>query len=172
MVDRRRWFDRRFVLGLPSDAFPDVLERVRGTPARIEELLQDVRGDVMTRRVDGAWSVQENVGHLLDLEALWLGRLEDLTSGLDELRPADLENRKTHEAAHNEREIKELSAEFRRARESIVEKLESLSDDQIRRTAMHPRLKQPMTVVDLFFFVAEHDDHHLARITQILRAQV
>ena len=25
-----------------------------------------------------------------------------------------------------------------------------------------------MTVVDLFFFVAEHDDHHLACITEIL----
>ena len=25
-----------------------------------------------------------------------------------------------------------------------------------------------MTVVDLFFFVAEHDDHHLARISEVL----
>jgi hypothetical protein len=26
-----------------------------------------------------------------------------------------------------------------------------------------------MTAVDLFFFAAEHDDHHLARITRILK---
>jgi hypothetical protein len=28
-----------------------------------------------------------------------------------------------------------------------------------------------MSVVDLFFFVAEHDDHHLVRITEIVGEQ-
>jgi hypothetical protein len=34
---------------------------------------------------------------------------------------------------------------------------------------VHPRLQQPMRVVDMAFFVAEHDDHHLARMTQLAR---
>ena len=46
---------------------------------------------------------QENVGHLLDPEVLWSGRLDDLEAGRDELRPADLENRLAHEAEHNQR---------------------------------------------------------------------
>ena len=37
----------------------------------------------------------------------------------------------------------------------------------IFRTALHPRLETPMRMMDLFYFVAEHDDHHLARITAI-----
>jgi hypothetical protein len=37
----------------------------------------------------------------------------------------------------------------------------------LQLTAHHPRLEQPMTVVDLCFFVAEHDDHHLAAITSL-----
>lgn len=169
MVGRRRWFDRRFELGLPLENFPEILERVRGAPARLEERVRGLPADLLVRRPEGAWSIQENAGHLLDLEPLWSGRLDDLLSPAEDLRPADLDNRKTHEAGHNERPLEEILAEFRAARIATVARLEALSDQQLRRTATHPRLEQPMNVADLFLFVAEHDDHHLARITELVR---
>ncbi|NIM52792.1 MAG: DinB family protein [Gemmatimonadales bacterium] len=169
MVERRRWFDRRFPLGLPVEAFPDVLERVRGTPARLEERVRGVPHEVLVQQPDDEWSIQENVGHLLDLEPLWAGRLDDFLALAPELRPADLQNRKTHEARHNENSLTELLGAFRVARMATVERLEGLSGEALRLTALHPRLQEPMTVVDLSYFVAEHDDHHLARITELLR---
>jgi hypothetical protein len=36
------------------------------------------------------------------------------------------------------------------------------------RAIPHPRLKTPMRLVDHLYFVAEHDDHHLARIRELL----
>ena len=51
----------------------------------------------------------------------------------------------------------------------VVGRLEARSPQLLERTALHPRLEKPMTVVDLFFFVAEHDDHHLAQISELLR---
>jgi uncharacterized damage-inducible protein DinB len=168
MSNRRVWFDRRFELGFPVEAFPDVLERVRGTPIRLEERVRGLEPEVLINRIGDKWSIQEHVGHLLDLEELWSGRLTELIAGDDKLRAADLENRKTHEADHNDNSIEKLLAGFRATRMGIVERLEALSDDELRREALHPRLEQPMTVVDLFFFVAEHDDHHLACITEIL----
>lgn len=168
-MSRRRWFDRRFELGLPPEALPDVIERVRGTPLRLEERVRSVPVSSLTRRLEEEWSVQENVGHLLDLEPLWAGRLDDLEAGASELRPADLENRATYEAGHNERPIEDLLGAFRAARLETVARLEALSPDLVTRTALHRRLEQPMTVVDLFFFAAEHDDHHLARITELSR---
>ena len=169
MTNRRIWFDRRFELGLPLVAFPDVLERVRGTPARLEERVGNLDPEKMVFQDRNRWSIQENVGHILDLEELWSGRLEELLVGNRQLRGADLENRKTHEANHNCRSIDELLKEFRSTRMTTVARLESLSNEDLERQALHPRLEQPMNVVDLFFFVAEHDDHHLARITEILR---
>jgi uncharacterized damage-inducible protein DinB len=165
---RRRWFERRFELGFHADAFFDILERLRGTPARLEERLAGLPADILVRRPGNAWSIQENAGHLLDLESLWELRLDELLSGATELSPADLQNRKTHEASHNARELSSLLADFRRVRLAILERPESLEPAQLAATALHPRLKQPMSVIDLFFFVAEHDDHHLARITEIL----
>jgi len=37
------------------------------------------------------------------------------------------------------------------------------------KTAWHPRLKVRMRLVDLAYFVAEHDDHHLASMVIIAR---
>jgi uncharacterized damage-inducible protein DinB len=167
---RRRWFDRKFELGLPREAFPDILERVRGTPARLEERVRGLPRETLVRREGEAWSIQENVGHLWDLEALWAGRLEEFLKGADRLRAADLQNRKTHEGGHNDAAIEDLLARFRRARLATVERLEALGPGDLGRTALHPRLGQPMSVTDHFFFVAEHDDHHLATIGELLRA--
>ena len=166
---RRIWFERKFELGLPPDAFADVLERIRGTPARLEERIMMLPGEAFDRRFGESWTIQENVGHLLDLEPLWAGRLQELLGGDEALRPADLENRKTHEAEHDQTPMDELLAAYRREREAIVRRLDALVPSDLHRTALHPRLLQPMTVVDLFFFVAEHDDHHLARIGELAK---
>ncbi len=170
VLPRRVWFERAFELGIPREAFPDILERVRGTPARLEERVLGLSRDVLVRRAGEAWSIQEHAGHLGDLEALWAGRLDDFLRGADRLRPADLQNRRTHEARHNEAPIEALLSAFRRERSRTVERLEALGPADLERAALHPRLGQPMTVVDHFFFVAEHDDHHLAAIGERIRA--
>jgi hypothetical protein len=81
---------------------------------------------------------------------------------------ADLTNRRTHEANHNAVPLANLLAAFRAARGELVRRLESFPDDGLAFTALHPRLKAPMNVVDLAYFVAEHDDYHLARISELL----
>jgi uncharacterized damage-inducible protein DinB len=159
-----KWFDRTFALGLPVSSFPPILARLRSTPDRIEAVLDGASPDMLRSRSDAAWSVQENVGHLLDLESLWEQRLDDFDAGASVLRPADLENRKTHDANHNTRDVGDLLREFRTARTTIVERLEKMSEAELMRVGLHPRLQQPMSVVDLAFFVAEHDDHHLSTI--------
>lgn len=162
-----KWFDRKFTLDMPVDMFLPVLERVRGTPVRLEELTAAVPVDVLTRREGRAWSIQENIGHLLDLEPLGDGRLDDFEQGAETLRPADVENKRTNETDHNAADIQTLLRDFRAAREAIVARFESYDEAFVMRTALHPRLRQEMRVMDLAWFIAEHDDHHLARISQL-----
>ncbi len=47
--------------------------------------------------------------------------------------------------------------------------LDELEEELIFKSALHPRLKTPMRTIDLFLFVADHDDHHLARITELVK---
>jgi uncharacterized damage-inducible protein DinB len=163
----RRWFDRKFELGLAPDAAHEILERLRRAPERLADAVRGLPAEILTRKPDGKWSIQENAGHLLDLESLWDQRLDDYDAGATDLHPADLENRKTHEARHNDRPISEILAGCSAVRGRIVDRLSRMTPDQLARTALHPRLRQPMSVVDLCFFVAEHDDHHLRTIGEM-----
>jgi uncharacterized damage-inducible protein DinB len=169
MVENRAWFDRQFESGLHEDRFPGIIERLRGTPARLEERLLGMPTDVLVQHRENKWSIQENAGHLWDLEPLWEARLDDLVARVQQLRTADLQNRKTHEAQHNARPLEQILGAFRKERSRLVSRLENLSAADLRHIAIHPRLHQPMTSVDLFFFVAEHDDHHLATVSQLFR---
>ena len=164
-----RWVDRTFDFSMPVEMFSVVVERLRGTPARVEEKARDLPASVLTRRDGDAWSLQEQIGHLLDLDELHTGRLDDYVAGAGVLRAADMQNRKTHEARHNDREAAGLLSEFRRERESFVHRLDGWDERRMGESAIHPRLKKPMRVIDMAFFVAEHDDHHLARMTELAR---
>ena len=95
--------------------------------------------------------------------------LDDYLAGAEVLRPADMDNRRTWEAGHNGRAIDDLVHQFRRERHSFVERLAAWDSERIGQSALHPRLKQLMRVIDMAFFVAEHDDHHLARMTELKR---
>jgi len=165
---REKWFERSFDFTLPASRFPNLLERLRGAPARIEERVRDLPAETLTRAHDGRWSVQENIGHLLDVEPLWLRRAEQLFANETELVAADLTNRRTHEANHNARPLADLLADFRRERGRFVQLLSTADAAVVVRAAMHPRLRTPMRLIDLALFVAEHDDHHLATITELI----
>ena len=169
MPETRRWFDRTFELGLPASAAPGLLARLRATADRLDGAARDLAPAVLSFKPGGRWSIKENIGHLTDLEALWDRRLDDFETGAAVLAAADLENRKTHEARHNERPIDDLLREFRSAREHCLARLDRMNGAALARVAKHPRLQQDMSVVDLCFFVAEHDDHHLRTIAEIAR---
>jgi hypothetical protein len=168
----RPWFERRFAFDRLTEAdLTVVVERLRGTAARLEDKVAKLPREVLVRREGESWSIQEHVGHLLDLDALHHGRLDDYEAGAAVLREADLANRRTHEARHNERALPDLLAAFRHERERFVKRLESFEPRKLSAVAEHPRLRQPMRVVDMALFVAEHDDHHLARITELARGR-
>ena len=165
------WFERKFDFSFPAALYPNVCMRLRGTPPRLEEIMEEImRGrplQVLVKKEDGKWSAQEHAGHLLDMEPLWAARVEDFVAGGNELTAADLKNQKTHNANHNARPLDQILTHFRKARRALVDRAGKLNADAFSRTLLHPRLKTPMRLIDHLYFVAEHDDHHLARIWEL-----
>ena len=166
-MQRIKWTDRRFNFDFPAGIYPEIIERLRGTPVRLEELLDDLSPETLTTQADGRWSMQENAGHLLDLESLVSQRIDEYLAGNSTLHAADMSNRKTYEASHNNVPVTSILNAFRTARHDIIDRLESFDSDIFARAALHPRLNVPMRLVDMLFFQAEHDDYHLARISEL-----
>jgi hypothetical protein len=164
MITPMRWFDRSFTFDLPLGAFPSVIERLRGTPARAAELVAGVPAEVLTRRVNGKWSPQEHIAHLSDLGILDDKRLGDYLAGASGLTVADLQNRATETADHNRQPIAVVLERLRTGRMDLVRRMDALTEVEVGRVAIHPRLKQPMRLMDWAIFVADHDDHHLAHV--------
>lgn len=169
MVERMEWIKRQFSFELPIGMYGSVVERVRGTPARLEDLTRGLSLEILTRRDGDKWSIQEQAGHLLDLEELGLKRLGDFEAGSETLTAADMTNQKTHQANHNANAIENILADFRKERMEFVRRLDDYDEAFVQRTALHPRLQMKIRVIDLVFFIAEHDDHHLARISELKR---
>ncbi len=158
------WIERRFNFDFPTTLYLNLLARVRGTPPRLEDAVRGLSREQLTERRNGKWSIQENAGHLLDEEELFARRLRAYLEGAEILPPAPYANLKL---THNDREIQKILIEFRAARERQVQDLLRLRPEDFGRSAWHSRLKVEMRLVDHLYFVAEHDDHHLARIWEL-----
>jgi len=164
-----KWTDRKFSFDFPVSCYPEILERLRGTPVRIEDLISGVVKEVLKLKKRNSWSIQEHIGHLVNIESLIKGRLDDYESVKKELRAADMKNRETEESRYNEKSIELILEDLRRVREETVKRIESLSPEHFSKTALHPRLQVPMRLVDVMYFFAEHDDYHLARMSELIQ---
>jgi uncharacterized damage-inducible protein DinB len=158
------WFERKFSFPFPLELLPNLCARLRGTPVRLEEATRQASREHLIAKPQGKWSAQEHAGHLADLEPLWLARVDDFVKSTSQLTAADLTNRTTHQANHNARPLDDILREFRAARQRLLQRVEELGAPLFAIAIPHPRLRTPMRLADHLYFVAEHDDHHLAQI--------
>lgn len=166
---RTNWFDRVFPSIEDNGLLPGIIERLEGTPARLKEKVRGLKDNTAAKHADDKWSIKKEIGHLTDLEPLWYERLNQVIADDPNMKVADPANRKTHETPHDEKTFDQLIAEFKTERQKFVSKLQSLQEADLVKTSLHPRLKTPMKVIDLAYFVAEHDDHHLAQMTTLTK---
>lgn len=166
-MKQSKWVDRIFSFDTPENAFPQTLERLKQTPLQLRAKIELIPYQIYTLRFEATWSIQQNIGHLFDLEELWQGRLADILEGKETMRAWDIENTKTRKARYNRKSMADILTWFDESRAQTIASLEKLEEADLQKQSLHPRLKQSMRLMDLFFFVAEHDDHHLMRIDTV-----
>ena len=169
MIPQTPWVERNFLFDLPIGTFMPLLERLRGTAPRAKELVAGLPERVLAMRVDEKWSVKEHLGHLADLEALDERRLNEFLNHAEVLSAADRENRATELADHRNAPVLEIIRRLTVGREALVCRLEVLTEQQVAIVAVHPRLRKAMRLLDWVYFVAEHDDHHLATARRAIK---
>ncbi|HEY1212418.1 MAG TPA: DinB family protein [Bryobacteraceae bacterium] len=160
-MDSAKWFDREFDLSFGPEKYAMIHERLASAPERLRQAVGLLPEEVLVAKPDGKWSIKEQAGHLFILEPLWRTRFGDILEQKPILTVADLNNTATTEAGFNMVPIGNLLARFAAERQETLRLLDRIDALDVERTSLHPRLKQPMRVIDLAYFVAEHDDHHI-----------
>ena len=171
MTQQTPWMERRFSFDFTIGLFPIIFSRLEGTIFRLHHLLANADDERCSIATDG-WSVKQQIGHLYDMEELWWQRLHDYLKERQMLTTADLSNAKTHNGNHNEATLELLANRFLVERQKLLEAIYTLNASELSQTAIHPRLQQSMRLIDALYFVAEHDDHHLAAVSMLLRKPV
>lgn len=162
-----KWFDRKFDFSYGVDEYESLIQRLSSSIPRLSDLVADVPVETLSIKIDSKWSIKENIGHLIVLEPLWRVRVVDIRVEREVMSPADLTNSLTDKSDFNSTELEKLLRDFESERGKTLELLSSLLPDDLTKTSMHPRLSQPMRVIDLMYFVAEHDLHHFDTIARI-----
>lgn len=169
MIRRQQWVDHKFNLGIDVGWKNNILNRIEDTEIRLCHYIKNLSNKQLSQKTNGMWSIKEHVGHLTDLESLWLNRFEQFEKLFPELVAADMTNKKTELSNHNEQHIDKLIEDFRLERQKLIYTVNQLSEKSQKHRALHPRIKTMMKPVDLLFFIAEHDDHHLTSIKKIIK---
>lgn len=162
-MKKLQWFERVFVFGLPTGMLPFYIERLEGTLPRLEQKIKGISEAQLSEKPDGKWSIKENIGHLAEVDEVALQRIDQMIAGVSPLLPAVFEPK-----SYDQWDIQQVLDYFRQTRSKNVSRYKALEPEQLKKTSLHPRLKIMMSPVDLAWFDAEHDDHHLVRINEII----
>ena len=95
MSHEEDWLTKKFNFDSPTSDYNKFMDFLRETPKKVESLVNGLPAEVLTRRDGDSWSIQENVGHFLTVESLFLGRMEDYQKNAEVLRPARFEDNPT-----------------------------------------------------------------------------
>lgn len=159
-----KWFDRKFDFNFGVEQFSDLLERLRKSSSKFLEATYKISEQDLNYKSDGKWSIKEHIGHLYILEPLWQKRFSEIKENKKELSPADLNNTATDNALFNQCSVEKIIDNFRQERNNTIQLLNSFNEQDFLNSVYHPRLQQAMRIIDLMYFVAEHDAHHLKSI--------
>jgi uncharacterized damage-inducible protein DinB len=164
----KKWFDRQFAFDFGPDSYPAIYQRLKQAPDNLSRVLTGLPEEILVFQPDGGWSIKEHAGHLSVLEPIWQLRFVDIRESKPTLTPADLTNRATTEGNFNQQSVSTLLETFATLRKATLAMLDLMDPADEGRTSLHPRMKQPMRLIDHAYFIAEHDDHHILRIGEIL----
>lgn len=143
------------------------LDTLAAFPAALQQQLHGHSDTALRHRPAGEWSSIENVGHLIDIEAIWMGRFQQMLSTENPtFLPADVDEMvRQHDYQH--KDLANLLHTFAELRVATIGFLRGLKPLHLERPGIHP-LRGPMTVASGIGIMANHDRLHSAQIAKTL----
>lgn len=166
----KKWNEFEFNNGIDNAKLPLILERFTGTPARLEVKIRTMNPELLTSSEKSAWSINQHVGHISLLEKVWKQRIKEITEDFEEFSGVVISDDEYIQANFNEQSIADIITALKIKRERLYYRILELTENDLNKSTIHPRLKVKMKIIDLLSFICDHDDYHLAEITKIYRS--
>ncbi len=144
---------------------------LRALPSRIAELVSTAPEQRLSERpAEDRWCAKEQIEHLIDVDRLMASRIASiLTEDSPRLanRDDEVENRKVFDSGARDAPIDRLLQRLAEGRATLVARVESASDADLRRLGRH-ELFGPISLYQILRHLIWHDHRHVEAIRRLV----
>jgi hypothetical protein len=113
----------------------------------------------------GKWSARENLAHLARYQDVFMSRIARVAKESRPALPRYCAENDLEWSSWMNRGTAEIIEDLHAHRKIFVQQIEAMSDDDLAKTAIHPRFGE-MTLVQWVEFFLLHEAHHLLAVLQ------
>lgn len=140
------------------------LEALAAFPALLRKRLQTLDDAVLRFRPQpDAWSIIEIVGHIVEVNALWVGRIRHILAAEYPMFPPYNPDAAVRNRDYQHKQVDGLLTAFAEQRADLVAFAHLLQPTQLARTGEHA-VRGTVSVADALAILAAHDQSHDAQI--------
>ncbi|MBC8162773.1 MAG: DinB family protein [Roseiflexaceae bacterium] len=150
---------------MTSDTVAASLAALEAFPAALRAQVASLDDATLRFRPAGEWSAIENVGHLIDIESVWMGRYQQMLSAENPAFPRVDVDEIVRRAEYQNKNLDNLLQTFAGLRAEAIPFLRMLKPMHLDRPGVHP-VRGPMTVASGIGIHANHDQLHADQIAK------
>lgn len=135
-------------------------------PITLRDVIQKVDNTLLLDRPQQKWSIQTHAGHLLTMESLWIGRLDDFFLERPTLRPWNGNNADTEAAQFDLQNISQILDDFESIRTAHLTMIKKNLELLIPRSCLHERSGRQLSFQEHLQWIVNHDQEHLKIINE------
>lgn len=151
------------------DVFAAHIETLRAFPAQLQRIVTSLNDDQLHFKPANEWSVIENIGHLIDIDELYVGRVDRILAEerpeFPRFEPDPIVATKGYQQMNGHA----LLEQFIATRQATIDGLSTIEPDELHRAGVHAVYGE-MTLHRLVEQLVNHDQKHLVQIHETLAA--
>jgi uncharacterized damage-inducible protein DinB len=154
--------------GFIVEKFRAHIATITAFPARLTALVTPLTDAQLHFRPDEKeWSVLENIGHLIEIDPLYVNRIDRI---LSEERPVFAPfdpDAGVRAADYQHQNVSDLLATYVAQRQATIDGLSTIELDELTRVGIHAKFGE-VSVARLVELLAGHDEIHYTQITNTI----
>jgi uncharacterized damage-inducible protein DinB len=151
------------------DEFAAHIAKLCAFPAHLQTVVASLTDAQLQFKPANEWSVIENIGHLIDIDELYVGRVDRILAEERPEFPRFEPDPLVATKGYQQMDAHALLQQFIATRQATIDGLSTIEPDELDRAGMHAVYGE-MTLRRLVDHLANHDQKHLVQIHETLAA--